>query len=372
MPAPIRHPSIDEFDALMRFLDRCFGHSKGFFERNLPHISRADPEVASWSYVIEQDGQLVCHVGVYPIEVVTAGVRLRIGGIGGVSTLPEARGKGHMTRLLHHCIDEMRLQGYPLSWLAGNRQRYNSLGWERANPGYTLAWSRRSLDWHKVSPCKIEETYPLDALDHVRRFHTQQPCHVIRPRLDLQLSHPRIRVWTAPDGYAIGEGEGGSRLSILELVSTSGREAAMIRAIVDRAATDSAAWTLSAWDERLPRLMPSIEGYRAEGGCMYRIVDLTGLLQAALPHLESRARAVRDFAVTVGIREHDRIDTTTIAVENGAVEVRAGKHAADEVELDPLEAVRLFLGGPPIGTQVPPQLAALLPIPVHVPPLDYV
>ncbi|MBN1935275.1 MAG: GNAT family N-acetyltransferase [Anaerolineae bacterium] len=372
MLAPIRHPRLDEFDALMRFLERCFGHSKGFFVRNLPHISRPDPEIADWSYVIEKDGQIVSHVGVYPIEVVTAGVRLKIGGIGGVSTCPEARGKGHMIRLLCHCIDEMRAQGYPLSWLGGDRQRYNGLGWERANPGYAPAWSRRSLDWLKVAPCEVEEQFPQDAIEHIRRLQDQQPCHVIRSRLALQLSHPRLRVWTAPDGYAIAEGEGSDRLSILELVSISAREVGMIRAMIDRATADSASWTMSAWDNRLPRLMPSTEGYRAEGWWMYRIVDLTKLLQAALPHLERRARAVRNFAVALGIREHDRVDVATIAVENGAVEVRVGKHAPDYIELDPLEAVRLLVGGPPIGAQVPAELHALLPIPVHVPPLDYV
>lgn len=380
MPTLIRHPCLDEFDALMRFLERCFGHSKGFFERNLPHISHADPEAASWSYVIEEDGQFVSHVGVYPIKVVTAGVRLQIGGIGGVSTSPEARGKGHMTRLLRHCIDEMRIQGYSLSWLAGDRQRYNSLGWERASPGYTLSWSRRSLDWHKVGPSRIvepyriEEQYPPDAVEHVQRFQTQQPCHVIRPRLGLQLSHPGIRVWTAPDGYAIGKGEGSGRMSILELVSASGHEVEMIRAIIDRATTDSASWAMSAWDTRLPRLMPSTEGYRVEGGWMYRIVDLTKLLQAALPHLERRAPAVRDFAVTVGIREHDRVDVATVRVQDGVVEIERGQNIEPYIEVSAIEAARLFMGGPPtsVHARLPAGLVALLPIPVWVPPLDYV
>lgn len=376
MSVSVRHPRVEEFDALMRLLELGFGHSKGFFERTLGHVCRPDPEALAWSYVIEEGGQLVAHVGVYPIEVIADGVPLRIGGIGQVCTHPQARGKGYMSTLLRHSIDEMRARGYHLSWLGGDRQRYNTLGWERAAPGYTLVWSRRSLERQQVAPWPIEEQYPQDALAHVQRFQAQQPCVVVRPGLAVQLRRPGLRAWTSDDGYALAEGEEHSRLPIMELVSTSGHELELIRALIERTAADGAEWTLPAWDARLPRLMRAVEGYRSDGWWMYRIIDLYGLLQTARSYLERRAQAVRDFAVTIGIREHDRLDLATVAVENGVVEVRTGRHAAGVIELDPIEAVRLFLGGPPIGDPptgdpVPPQLVALLPIPVYVPPLDH-
>ena len=107
---------------------------------------------------------------------------------------------------------------------------------------------------------------------------------------------------------------------------------------------------------------------------MYRIVDLTRLLTLSQPAMESRVAAVRDLDLCVGIREHDRVDEATIRVQDGELNILAGRHAKQIVELSPLEAVRLLLGGAPAATaaDIPAGLAALLPLPVHVPALDHV
>jgi len=34
----IRHPSLDEFDAFQRFLERAYGHSFGFFLKHYPRF----------------------------------------------------------------------------------------------------------------------------------------------------------------------------------------------------------------------------------------------------------------------------------------------------------------------------------------------
>jgi hypothetical protein len=64
----------------------------------------------------------------------------------------------------------------------------------------------------------------------------------------------------------------------------------------------------------------------------------------------------------------------TIRVRDGEVEVARGRHADSTVEWSSVEAARVLLGGPPVGLEagVPAGLAALLPIPVYLPSLDYV
>jgi len=136
-----------------------------------------------------------------------------------------------------------------------------------------------------------------------------------------------------------------------------------------------ASWEVSAWDgERLARLVPAASNWRSGGWQMYRIVSLEHLLTLSCSAMAVRAAVLRDFDVCVGITEHDRVDEATIGVKNGQINASAGRNAADYVALSPVEAVRLFLGGSPsaIAAKVPVALAALLPIPVHVPPLDYV
>jgi len=375
MTTKIRTIHVEEFEDFMRFLERAFGHSVDFFRHFGPHIYKPTPEVCAWGYVVEEKGKIVSHVGVYPIDVVTAGVPLKLAGIGGVSTAVEARGKGYMTQLLYHAIDEMRAQGYAASWLGGDRQRYNTFGWETATLVYKLQFSRRSLSWHNVAATPIVEVLPWDATAQIARWMTVPACHTRRPDLEAQLHKANLRVWLAADGYAIADGQERDHVNLIELVSTSGNEAGLLRAIIEWNHGDRATWEVSPWDtERIARVMPYVS-FQTTGYCgLYRINDLTAVLQAAIPALTRHAAGLRDFAVTLGMREHDRTQATTIAVRDGAVHIEAGQYAEHYVELDPVVATRLVFGGPaiPEAEQLPPGLLALLPVPVYVPQLDHV
>ncbi len=375
MTTKIRTVRVEEFEDFMRYIERAFGHSVDFFQRFGPHIYKPTPEVCAWGYVVEENGKIVSHVGVYPIEVVTAGVSLRIGGIGGVSTAVEARGKGYMTQLLHHAIDEMRAQGYPASWLGGDRQRYNSFGWEVAALSYHLIFSERSLGRANVTPATIEEVRPWEAAAHIARLMPLPDCHAYRPDLETQLHRQDLRVWVTDDGYAMAHGQDRDHANLIELASASGKEAEMIRAIIAWNHGEGATWELSAWDEtRLARVMPYAAYWKTGFSNMYRVNDLTAVLRAALPRFERRAAGLRDFAVTLGIREHDRTQATTITARDGAVQIEAGRLAERYVELDPIVATRLVFGGPaiPETPHLSPGLLALLPVPVYVPQLDHV
>ncbi len=368
---------VEEFEEFMRYLEGCFGHSRGFFKRFYPHIYHPTPEACSWGYVIEKDGQVVSHVGLYPIEIVTAGIPLEVGGIGGVCTLPEERGHGYMSRLLHYVIGEMREIGYVISWLGGDRQRYNPFGWEGGETAYRLTFSRRSLGRAGVEPIPLVQKLPWEAEETIAQLQRHPACHARRPYLAHKLRKQGLRVWVAPnmEGYAIVEGEERDHLSIKELVSVPGRETSIIRAMLDDTFGERASWEMSVWDqERLARVMPGVARWQSGYSGMYRIVDLTQLLTRAKPFMASRAATLCDFDITVGIREHDRTTLTTVAVQNGGVEVQPGRHSKTYVELSPVIAARLFLGGPAISERdrIPAGLQALLPLPAYVPPLDHV
>ena len=375
MSDEVRTVRVEEFDDFMRFLERCYGHSRDFFVRAYPHIYRPEPEACACCHVVAQDGRIVSHVGVFPIELLAAGAHIPVGGIGGVATLPDQRGKGHMSRLLRHVIGVMREGGCLASGLGGDRQRYNTFGWEMAGRTVHLTFSRRSLEWAKVEPVQVEEKRAAEAVETVARLHTLQGCHTRRTALPLLLRKEGLRIWIADDGYAISSGEGYAHPSMLELVSASGREAGMVLAVLNCTFGSEATWALSAWDgERLARLLPCVSRWTAGRDWMYRVVHLPGLLTACKPVLERRAACLADFDVSIGIHEHDRVDTATIAVRYGCVEISPGRASQTYIELDPVAAARLFFGGPSIGRheEIPQGLFALLPLPIRVPPLDYV
>jgi predicted N-acetyltransferase YhbS len=375
MTPVIRHVRLDEFESFIRYLEQAFGHSKAFFQRAYPHLYRPTETALAWAYVIEEDGEIVSHVGLYPIETVTAGVRMTVGGIGAVSTAPAARGKGYMTQLLDHIIVEMRRIGYPISWLGGDRQRYGTFGWEMASPVYNLHFSGRSLAWHNVAPAEIEEVLPDEALPAVERFMDVPACHAIRPNLKHQIHKMDHRFFVSNDGYAILQGQARDHIRIVELVSASGNEAGWIQGLLDWNFGSEATWELSPWDRaRVGRLMPYASAWMGGYPTMYRINDLTQTLTLAKDALAARAAALRNSSVALGLRERDRTTVTTLTVEDGEIDVRSDKHASAYLELESVEAARLMLGGPPLSPEiaVPQDLAALLPLPCYVLPFDHV
>lgn len=372
---PIRTVRVEEFDAFMRYIERTFGHSKDFFKRVYPHIYQPTEETCAWANIVEEEGEIVSHVGLYPIEVMTAGVRVRIGGIGAVSTATYARGKGYMSALLSHVVDEMRRLDYPLSWLGGDRQRYNTWGWEVAGQIYTLTFSQRSLNWKHVATVPVEEVLPDEALSTVQRLGNLPACYAMRPRLAQQIHKMDARFWIANDGYVIALGQGRHHVRIIELVSASGNELGLLKAVLDWNHGERLTWELSPWDtERIGQMMPYTSWWDSASNACYRLNDLTAVLMAAKSFLETRAVAVRNFALAVGVREHDRLTVTTITVEDGEVGITTGRHAEAYVEIPVVQAARLFLGGPPIAdlAHIPSELRTLLPIPVYIPQLDHV
>ena len=376
----IRNLRLDEYQAFIRFLDRSFGFARDVFEDGYPHLYRPTPELCAASFVMEQDGQIVSHVGVYPLEVEIDGVSWPIAGIGGVATLPEARGKGYMTQLLTTQWPSCASRPTLLSWLGGDRQRYNSFGWEIGRASLRAdVFTRRSLDRAGVEPVEIQASDPEEALPVVEALQRTLTCRAIRADLAAQLHKPDLGIWTTEGGYALTNGRPWGSISVAELASTSGQEASILRAILDWTGNDEIKWNVPACDEaRLVRLMPYTSQWRLSDWEMWRIVDLARVLALAQPALQRRAEAVRDLELAIGMVEHDQTQIATLAVRGGEVTVMPGRHSDAYYEWPVVDAARLLLGGPPVARpQAMPEslwagLRALLPIPAYLPPLDHV
>ena len=375
MSTHIHTVRTEDFDAFMRFMEHAYGHSREFFPRFYGHIYHPTPEACANCYIIKENYRIVSHVGLFPIHIASAGTQLTLGGIGGVATLPEARGKGYMTRLLKHAIDEMRVRGYPVSWLGGDRQRYNSFGWEMAGRAYQLTFTPRSLAWDDVTAAPIEEVLPEDARLVIAAHQERPTCHAHRPNLHASLNRQDLRFWIADDGYVIARGQNRDHVKVIEVASASGNEVSLLRAVLEWNFADDVTWELSAWEhDRLARVMPYVAGWQMQEHGMYRINDLAALLSAALPSLAQRAVSLRDTSVTLRLRELDRIKETTLRVQDGVVQIRAGQHATLAVEFSLIDAARLIFGGPTPANadKLPPAIRALFPIPIYVPHLDRV
>lgn len=368
----IRTVRADEFEEFMRFLERCYGHSRDFFPRAYPQLYRPDPDALECFMVLEVDGKIVSHVGLYPLDVRSFGCRVMTGGIGGVATLPEYRGRGYMSRLLRHAISTMRERGWPLSALGGDRQRYMTFGWERAGLKVNLTLTRRSLEWAGVKPEEVREVSPEEAAPVVERLHRSLPLRVERRKTTFLLRKQGVRCWLSEKGYVLTSGEIGNQ-RVFEVVSMEGREAELIYGVLERTFGGSATVVMSAHDtERLGRLLKAASSWSFEPDWQYRINDLYGLLKAFEPLLSERAKALPDLDISIGLRWEGEVDAATISVGNGRLDIVKGRESRNYLELDIVEGTRLILGGPGVDISRLGVLATLFPLPVHIPVLDHV
>ncbi len=371
----IRNVKQDEWKDLMHFLDRCYGHEAGFFGPHYPHLFAPDVIRLENHHVIEKNGRIVAHVGFFPLRSMADGIELTIGGIGGVGTLPEERGQGHMQALFRHVIGRMREEGTLLSVLWGSRQRYAHFGYETAGERVTMEFTERSFRKAGIEPSlDVREIAVEDAWPEVGAWHTRQLLRVIRDgSRSGALRRPGLRVWTSENGYVAGQTNEDS-LVVREAVSASGRETSLVLAAMQQENLAKAQASVSRQDAScVARLLVPADSWTIRPEGMFRINDLCGLLTTFQPLLQRRAAALRlpDFALSFGARFGNDVDVAAIRCEAGVLHVTRDK-TPPYIEIEFSAALRLLLGGPVIDTDRLTGFPLLLPLPVCIPPLDRV
>ena len=87
-----------------------------------------------WHFIVEEDGLVVSHVGVLQTTVRAGAREVRVGGIGGVVTVPEAQGRGHvhaaMRRAAEFMCDELQVEFGMLFCLPRLAPFYARQGWQ--------------------------------------------------------------------------------------------------------------------------------------------------------------------------------------------------------------------------------------------------
>jgi len=108
-------------DEIARLLRECFDSFNSFAltgEKWLK-ISEFDPGFRKdLAFVAEKDGKIVSHAQVIVREITVGSAgRLKVAGIGNVSTFQEHRREGYSTRVLAHALEVVKEKGFPASAL---------------------------------------------------------------------------------------------------------------------------------------------------------------------------------------------------------------------------------------------------------------
>ena len=195
----------EEFDEMMRFLEKCYRHSRGYFPRRYPHVWRRDTLDYENKIILKLDGKIVSHVGIFPLKFIVNEDIIDVGGIGGVATLQEYRGRGYMSRLMNYSIEKMGRDGYALSILWGDRQRYGHFGYEVAGRGLKLKISIRSIEQEYGSKnVELKRFYGEETLlEKIIELHEKIPLRVYRDRktYELLFNMDNLMVYLSDNAY---------------------------------------------------------------------------------------------------------------------------------------------------------------------------
>ena len=154
--------SAVDFDEAMAVMNLAFGKSPpADFASILPKLYRPDDSLMACLWALRRDGRIRAVVGIHPLTWKVGAATLPVAGIGGVSTHPDCRGQGMMQRLMTHCVGVMKEEGYPLSVLGGQRQRYGYFGYERCGVEVELRLNKSNIRHCFGTPSKIRFE-PLD------------------------------------------------------------------------------------------------------------------------------------------------------------------------------------------------------------------
>jgi ribosomal protein S18 acetylase RimI-like enzyme len=365
----------EDHEEALDFLNLVFGGSapEGDFERMLPLCYR--PRDIPCNVAVREDGRIRAIVGLFERDWLVAGRQLRLGCIGGVSTHPRVRGRGHMRGLMDHCLRQMADEGVDASWLGGQRQRYLRFGYERC--GVRV---RMSVDPDNVARAGVPSGglvfEPLaadhdDRLDAVWALHDRQPIRHPRSRESL---HGYLVAWHSEPWVALDAG--GAVVGYLVADARSGAVSELV------APDDLALQMVCAWVTRQGRRADLVLS-PAAAGAVHRIgaVCATATLAASgnwrvfrwVPVLSALLTARASLGPVVAGEVRIGIDGDRglcLACDGVAFDVTACPVAAADLHLDAPTAMRTLFGPlRPSQVQALPQAAAVLdqwcPLPAY-------
>jgi len=173
---------------LVDFLDYVF--SKAYrphdFETVLPNIYTARNFMAGSNYMVKEDGKIVANVGAYPADFKVCGESLKICSITAVAVHNRARSKGYMRKLMDMALEDMKKEGVALSFLLGQRQRYEYFGYTPC--GVQLSYSCNKSNIRHLfgkdfnSKITLNELERSEDFDSIYQFYNTGPAYVERPR----------------------------------------------------------------------------------------------------------------------------------------------------------------------------------------------
>jgi len=187
MPFDIVKLTSDDREELVDFIDLVFGLD---FKLILPRLYQPGDECMSWQYAVKEQGRIRAAVGSFPMTYKVGEHKLEVIGIGNVAVHRDHRSKGYMKVLMNAALESMSTKAIDISWLGGQRQRYQYFGYETCGTSHNFSLKQESLK-HTI-PANYVPHFSFEPLagqtteivDRAFDIFNSQPVHIERHRED--------------------------------------------------------------------------------------------------------------------------------------------------------------------------------------------
>ncbi len=373
MKGPIRS-TPEDLESIMELVGRCFPGDRDLAGRNWPYCER----IMRNSLIIKDGDRVVSHVGWADQTLALGQAQIRVAGIGWVATDPVCRGRGLMTILLRNCIQLLRRQGYAMSDLAGDRQRYARFGWECAGRSWEYSISARSLGG-------MPAPKGFDVVEHGNSAHEMEATLRLRYAYPLGLQRDanlqRVflnrcgkETWIVtkggiPDSYAVAYRDQ-KRARVDEFAGSDEGLCSLLSHMIAQFGLESISLFLP-WSHplnRTARLLSS--GWHLDWMRMFKVLDLGSTLNAFSAQLAAAYQAM-DLppGKSVTLRMKGAPAAIKISFEKEGIRLERSEPRSGLVLPEPVMAHLLFGPGFPEDLKLPPGmrfLRALLPLDLYI------
>ena len=361
-----RSARIEEYDELMRLLERSYDKIRELFQDHYPQVWKRENVKINNCFVIKKDGKMLSHVGLMPFDIISDNKIIKVAGIGGVATDPVARGAGYMGTLLKYAITQMKKQGFPISVLWGMRSRYANYGWDYT--GSNLITTLTKYDLEKIKPVQVELKKYTEAghFGKIIETYEKEPLRVNRSKKTFKLlfERPGQETWIT-DGnegfaYIVISGAGNER-SVLERGGSPQAFLSLCFEIMKKTNSESLRVVSSARHtpitETLLRTNGGCSWSQIEPLCMLKILDLDKTLEA--------------FGVKTGSFKFTMTDESEkkfVGIKINGNEIKLPQTAMARLLFGPLKPSQYFSIEPDIAKE----LDKIFPLEFHIGQMDYI
>ncbi len=174
----MRSVQRDEFESLDALLSAVF---RPGLVQQYPHLY--SPENTCNMRVVVQDGRVVSHIGTIRRHASLLGCTVRVASLGGVSTYPEHRAKGHATALFEDWMRVCREDGGDFMLVSGYRKMYHRHGCRYVGKDFNYDLLRTDADRFDDAGVEVREATPEDA-EALAEVYRREPVRWLRPPVD--------------------------------------------------------------------------------------------------------------------------------------------------------------------------------------------